>query len=154
MPAYNSTLEARFEKHIFPCPMTGCWLWTGHLLTGGYGQISLFGRRGESMIAAHRASWMIHKGDIPLGMWVLHHCDVRCCVNPNHLFIGTRRDNVDDMLKKKRQAMHERSGMAKLTKDAALEIRSSTLTRTELANKFGVNKASIENVIHKRTWKL
>lgn len=62
----------------------------------GYGQIEIDGRSQQ----AHRVAWMLHNGDIPTGLRVLHHCDVRNCVNPEHLFLGTQRDNVDDALKK------------------------------------------------------
>lgn len=77
---------------------TGCWIWTGAISGFGYGVI--WSRKG--LIRAHRASWMIFKGEIPAGMCVLHSCDVPRCVNPGHLWIGTKRENSLDMAKKGR----------------------------------------------------
>jgi hypothetical protein len=68
-------------------------LWTGALIGAGYGGIGITGR---SMAQAHRVSWELHHGPIPAGMWVLHHCDVRTCVNPAHLFLGNQADNMKD----------------------------------------------------------
>lgn len=80
-----------------------CWEWTGNIFShqnkGGYGYISF---RVHKKIKAHRLSWMIHFGRIPIGKSVLHHCDNRKCVNPNHLFIGTQLDNMRDRFKKGR----------------------------------------------------
>ena len=93
-----SKLE-RFMSHIDPCPTTGCWLWTGCLKTG-YGYF-----RWDNSCAhdrAHHAAWRLFKGEIPQGMYVLHRCDVMACANPNHLWLGTQRDNVLDMYAKGR----------------------------------------------------
>lgn len=154
MPEYNSTLENRFAKHVYPCPMTGCWLWTGYLIRSGYGQIALVGKKWKVMTPAHRASWLIHNGNIPDGMWVLHRCDVRSCVNPSHLFIGTRKENVKDMLMKRRQATGERHGRAKLNNESVLEIRSSLESSSKLAARYGVSTEAIREVRVNNTWKL
>jgi hypothetical protein len=76
----------------------GCWLWTGAPAQWGYGQ---FGMANKHWLA-HRVSWFFHNGPIPDGMFVCHRCDVPLCVNPDHLFLGTHQDNMDDMRAKRR----------------------------------------------------
>jgi len=87
-----------FEEKYVPEPMSGCWIWIGSTNAYGYGDI----RYKQKPYKAHRASWMIHKGDIPNGMIVCHKCDVPACVNPNHLFLGTHMDNTKDKIAKGR----------------------------------------------------
>lgn len=77
----------------------GCWLWKGALNTAGYGT---FGWQKKTYMS-HRVAWEYYKGEIPKGLLVLHECDVRACFNPEHLFLGTHQDNIDDMYKKGRQ---------------------------------------------------
>ncbi len=91
------TLLERFESKWTPEPNTGCWLWIGSIDTGGYGSI----RIGKLKIAS-RVSYELHVGPIPDGMCVCHRCDVRSCVNPAHLFLGTHKANMDDKSQKGR----------------------------------------------------
>ena len=92
-----SNLIARFNNN-FIVSISGCWLWTGFKSTTGYGVLQVDGKK----IKAHRISYEIYKKQIPQGMSVLHKCDVRECVNPDHLFIGTHQDNMKDMVEKRR----------------------------------------------------
>lgn len=87
-----------FEDKYIPEPNSGCWLWIG-ALRAGYGNFWYKGKN-ES---AHRVSWLLHNGKIPDEKCVLHKCDMPSCVNPDHLFIGTQRDNVIDAVSKGRQ---------------------------------------------------
>jgi hypothetical protein len=80
---------------------TGCILWTGVTDRGGYGKIGLGGHNGGTD-AAHRVVWRELRGPVPGGLCVLHKCDVRKCVNPDHLFLGTKKDNTQDMMRKGR----------------------------------------------------
>ncbi len=90
-----------FEK-ICPEPMSGCWLWTGSGNQRGYGLFFV----NRKCISTHRASWVIHNGEIPKKMHVLHKCDVPACVNPQHLFIGTHQDNMRDMMEKRKAGIY------------------------------------------------
>ena len=89
-----------WTENIQPEPNSGCWLWTGRVARNGYGTWG-GGRSGER-ISAHRLAWQEANGPVPDGLQVLHRCDVRCCVNPEHLFLGTARENTRDMMAKGR----------------------------------------------------
>ena len=159
-PTCNLNIKERFEAKYIPEPNSGCWLWVGATGTYGYGNVTVK----QESIQAHRLSYLLFKGKIPKGMWVLHKCDVRLCVNPNHLFIGTRQDNMDDMVKKNRQFCGERpyakgskNTQSKLTEKKVIKVRkmykSSNFTMKELSEKFYVSKSVIHAVIHYITWK-
>ena len=92
----DKTQKERFEEKINKTK--NCWLWTGGKVTGGYGSFKIDGEK----ILAHRFSYLQYVGAIPDGMNVCHSCDVPACVNPDHLWIGTQQDNVDDMINKGR----------------------------------------------------
>jgi hypothetical protein len=94
------SLRARFWSNV---DKSGdCWIWTASKQTAGYGQ---FRRRG-----AHRVVWEFTFGPIPAGMFVCHRCDVRTCVNPDHLFLGSHKDNMLDMAQKGRAARGDKNG--------------------------------------------
>lgn len=97
----QSLLDA-FWKYVTPGDSELCWEWQGYRTVAGYGHIS-FGRSNRNQMRSHRVSWQIHYGSIPNGLWVLHKCDNPPCCNPNHLFLGTPKDNFDDMCQKGRQ---------------------------------------------------
>ena len=88
-------------------------------------------------------------------MLVCHKCDVRCCVNPEHLFLGTYQDNVDDMWRKGRghPGSGERHGYAKLTEEMVREIRASNESSRKIAPKYGVQSAAIRMLRRRETWK-
>ena len=91
--------------------MSGCWLWTAHIAPTGYGMISFRrGPHGSIPETAHRVSYRLFRGEILDGMHVCHTCDNRACVNPAHLWVGSRTDNMRDMVKKGRHASKVKSG--------------------------------------------
>ena len=90
--------RVRFENNIIPEPMSGCFLWLGGMNSVMYGMF----RVGEKLMLAHRISWTLKNGDIPPKMVICHKCDNPSCVNPDHLFVGTMKDNSQDMKRKGR----------------------------------------------------
>ena len=99
----SNITQDRMRKRIFdwsaPEALTGCWFWLGSCGNSGYGKTRFTHSKD---MTAHRVSYMGFKGEIPEGMNVLHVCDVRTCVNPEHLFLGTQRENIKDMVTKGR----------------------------------------------------
>jgi hypothetical protein len=99
---FSDTIVERFQNNVFVCPYDhGCWFWIGGTVRDGYGSIGR-GARGAGVIRAHRLSWLIHYGEIPEGLNVLHKCDNPSCVRPDHLFLGTTADNMEDARNKGR----------------------------------------------------
>lgn len=138
------TLAERFEAKVsrLPCE-PGCWLWTGALTTFGYGYLW----SGTAHDKAHRVSYELHRGRIPDGLSVLHRCDVRMCVRPDHLFLGTQCDNVHDARRKGRLrgVRGERNVRAKISDRAAQEIRDRYRTGNAsiLAREYGINRCHV-----------
>ncbi|MGD4429391.1 HNH endonuclease signature motif containing protein, partial [Xanthomonas citri pv. citri] len=91
-------MSAWAEARSIPVPESGCWLWLGAEKGNGYGNV----KEGRRNTTAHRRSWEEHNGPIPKGMHVCHKCDTRPCINPDHLFLGTRKQNMADCVAKDR----------------------------------------------------
>lgn len=94
----------RFMQFVSPEPNSGCWLWLGYTNHRGYGRFGVGSITDGSsrMDMAHRISYQLHRGEIPAGFFVCHRCDTPSCVNPDHLFLGSRQDNATDMATKNR----------------------------------------------------
>jgi DNA-binding XRE family transcriptional regulator len=133
----------------------GCWEWTAYRDPFGYGRMG--GTDPKSIILAHRASWLIHFGPIPDGLDVLHRCDNPPCSRPDHLFLGTARDNMQDASTKGRTTRGERGYSAKLTAGQVLAIRAryaeGGISQQRLADAYGVARETVSELIRHETWK-
>lgn len=152
--------ERRFWAKVARGPKKKCWTWTGAVTNRGYGNFYHNG----AYVGAHRVAWLLAHGEIPEGLCVLHKCDNRRCVNPYHLWLGTKSDNSLDCSRKGRRyspsaeclRRGEQHGIAKLTNQQALEIyrryseQDTTLRR--LADEFGIGRQSVWNIVHGKTW--
>jgi hypothetical protein len=130
-----------------------CWLWTGKAIRHGYGAITT---RGKS-IGVHRLSYELAYGPIPPGMCVCHKCDVRACVRPDHLFLGTLQDNHDDMVRKGRHVLGPKVRQARLRPDDIPAIRAAYKTQrfshADLARQYRVSTSTIQRVVARESWK-
>lgn len=129
-----------------------CWLWTAHKNRLGYGTYMVNSKRRSYL--AHRFSWEINFGSIPNGLCVLHKCDVRSCVNPDHLFVGTQKDNILDMVNKKRNThpRGEKNPKCKLSDDQIILIRKDLRKQSDIAKEFGVVQTTISKIKLRITW--
>ncbi len=135
-----------------------CWIWKGFVNPQGYGTFKL----NDRSITAHRASWIIHNGEIPVKMYICHKCDIKSCVNPDHLYIGTAKDNVRDAIErgqhpkgpnKKKGSPGEKNIKAKLNLEKVEFIRKNiSMSIKELSEKFKVSETTILNIRKGKTW--
>lgn len=144
------TMRERFYERVVVSDEDSCWLWVG-AYNGDYGRMPRGRGRG---FGAHRASYLIHHGEIPNGMEVCHSCDNPSCVNPYHLFAGTHADNMRDMKEKgKRRGVLQ--ARAKLT-DADIPViwrmRAEGHKQEDIAKRFGMSRTGIANVLQGHTW--
>lgn len=140
----------RVKKHP-----NGCILWTGFINSKGYGNFQCFGSK--TTIAAHRAAYEMFVGPIIAGLFVCHRCDNPICVNPTHLFLGTHKDNMADMVQKRRIPSGSRSFKAKLTWDKVAEIRrrhAAGEAQNALAREFGVHATTVGAFITGTGWRI
>lgn len=130
----------------------GCVFFIGAKNKGGYGTIHFNGRPK----LAHRAAYELKNGPVPKGKFVCHSCDNPWCINPDHLFVGTAKDNTLDCIRKGRRRTRAPKGeshyKSKLTLAAVSEIRTGALRGTDYARKFGVSSAAVSMVKKGRTW--
>lgn len=146
-------VSVRIKAYSKPNPETGCWEWQRYRKPSGYGTIAF---EGKPYYHAHRASYAEFVGPIPDGMWVLHKCDNRPCVNPDHLFLGSMQDNVDDRNRKKRQARGDQVGTSKLTWPIVRQIKNELAagqTCREIGKRYSVHKSTIERIRSGESWK-
>lgn len=156
MPAHRNTAEQFWAK----LDKSGeCWLYTGTLASTGYGKVGYQRRK----LSSHRLAYELAYGPIPDGLLVCHHCDVRACCRPDHLFLGTYADNAHDAVAKGRFAFNlptekmsgEQNGFAKLTADTVREIRHQAMlgmNYSALGRRFGISKGQARNIVLRLCW--
>ena len=141
--------EIRFARG-FSVNEDGCWIWhTASNGPMGYGGITVK----KQFMAAHRYAWILEHGFIPNCISVCHRCDIPACVNPDHLFLGTPKNNSQDMVKKGRSTFGEKHPNAKLTEEIVIQIRSSTAPQKQDAKKYGLIQQTISDIKRRRIWK-
>lgn len=145
------------EKWSIPEPNSGCWLWLG----GAHGVRKTRPRietRRDGVVSvelAYRAAYRVFVGSIPEKLFVCHHCDNPMCVNPDHLFIGSHKDNMKDMREKRRQAKGDRVHLAKLSEDDVKRIRELRPKRrftSQVARELGLSYQAVWLVLTGKTW--
>jgi hypothetical protein len=138
-------LQISYEKKVIKGDE--CWSWVGATKTG-YGCV----KANKINVGAHRISWMIHKGSIPKELWVLHKCDNKICSNPEHLFLGSRQDNIDDMVIKRRN----KSGNTKLNLDQVVLIKKLLQQGDSvkgIATNYQVSAGTIYSIRNNISWR-
>jgi hypothetical protein len=148
----DETLEKRFlAKITIPENKNECWKWTGATYPYGYGCIGT----SKGLDGAHRVSYRLYKGEIPDGMCVLHKCDNPNCNNPEHLFLGTKKDNAIDRNSKGRGKNPVHRGnhpLSKLKVEDVMDIKRSSDATKVLATKYGVNPDQISRIKRGERW--
>ena len=139
-----------------------CWLWTGTTSRNGYGQFydgANTRAKGAHMEGAHRVAYSLFYGEIPDKMCVLHRCDVRNCVNPDHLFLGTHKENTADMFSKNRNHVvrlsGERNPSAKLTLEQVEEIRekhAAGVKQKDICKEYGIHRSTVLRITSGASW--
>jgi hypothetical protein len=153
MNLHPISIEDRFHKYTGEITPSGCIPWTGSTDRKGYGKFCL---PDGKMVIAPRASWELANGPIPDGLFVCHKCDNPICVNIDHLFLGTPKDNTMDAKSKGRLNHGEKCHLSKLTSDKVLEIRNlhgtGKYTQAKIAEMFNVSVPNINLIVKRISW--
>jgi HNH endonuclease len=138
----------KFEA-MYSIAENGCWEWKGALWKTGYGRFHFMNKSQK----AHRVSWMLYIGDLPNDTCVLHSCDNRHCVNPEHLFIGDRADNNADKVRKGRQTRGSLVHTAKLTDGDVIDIRNRYSKADQFMTFYGLTRSTANKILRREVWK-
>ncbi len=145
-------LEGRFWERVDKTCSSGCWNWTGYRNPDGYGTFYA----SKKNLLAHRVSYIISYGEIPEGKCALHRCDNRKCVNPAHLFLGTRADNMADKVRKGRQSRGADLPQTRIGEIDIVTIRDwvtvPCVTTTAVAKAYGVSQPHVSQIVLRKKW--
>lgn len=133
----------RIDANVTRVPFAGCWLWTKSVGSHGYGQM-MFADKKPRLV--HRLAYEAYVGPIPEGLHVLHRCDTRSCCNPEHLFVGTAKDNMQDCKRKGRMSKPPVGASAKTTKvnrDEAVKRYKTGDPAKKIAADLGVHVSRV-----------
>lgn len=144
----NKKIINRFNRNVAKNTQNGCWEWKLRPMSDGYGVLVI---GGKVWVLAHRLAWVLKYGSIPEGQCVLHKCDNRICVNPEHLFLGDNLDNIEDRVNKNRTShasrnVGELNGNSKLSNEAMNDIWLSSEPYKQIARKFGISMSNITRI--------
>jgi hypothetical protein len=144
-------LKDRFWAKVDKRGKKDCWEWAASRDSLGYGRI----RSGSRILSAHRLSWELHKGPIPVGLSVLHRCDNPPCCNPVHLFLGSQQDNVSDMIMKGRRKVFRgiENGNARLTENIVRAIRATMEPQRKIAKQFNICQSTVGKIKNRKIWR-
>lgn len=150
----DDLIKERFDAKWRKDGRSGCWNWTASTAGKGYGQFRIPGTRRN--VYAHRLSYSLHKGILPDGALVCHRCDNMRCVNPDHLFIGDAKVNLQDMAAKGRHLYGERNAQAKLTSRKVHAIHNAAArgeSQHKIAKRFGVGQMTVARILRGERWR-
>lgn len=155
---YPERLKVRFLRGIKINSQTGCWEWQKFRNRKNYGCMGIRLKGRSTVRMTHRIAWMIYKGEIPEGLQVCHHCDNPPCCNPDHLFIGTNRDNVLDCQRKGRAntLYGAKHGMSKLKDQDIIvicQLYALGFRQPVIATHFGIDQTNVSMIVQGKTWK-
>lgn len=147
----SRTLRRRFNEWLSDPTETGCIEWLGALTENGYGKIyyGYFGGR-PRQVAAHRAAWVLDRGDLNPRALVCHTCDNRRCVNANHLFLGLPADNVRDMVRKDRHFGKDWRESKRIGVERIRDLKRMGQYHKDIASHLGISKSSVSFVLSGR----
>lgn len=149
----SKSMETRFWEKVDKHSDDECWNWLATGTFERYGQFWV----GKRMIGAHRFSWILHYNEIPDGMRVCHRCDNKKCVNPSHLFLGTQKENIIDMINKKRDSIiGERNNNSRLSNHDVIEIKkyiASGFSNRKIATIYKIDESTISHIKCNHSWR-
>ncbi len=142
--------ECRFWSKVYKAPGAACWQWVGAVNDSGYGRF----RNAGQTLPAHQFAWVFKHGPVPSGKLLMHKCDNRACVRPDHLEVGTHQQNMDDMVSKGRAG--KGGSVRHLTEDVVRELRreyrTGDFTQKQLAEKLGLSVTLVRRALNGTTW--